>query len=127
MKTIQLSLALTLGFLLLIGQAHAASDDAPTMAITNSRAMERAVMHQINHHMIFPLDAEEGTMCGTVDVAFAVDVNGHLVVKEARSENSELRDYVVRKLAKVRVGANPSGLWNTTHVRFTFKPEQPAL
>lgn len=127
MKTAHLSLLLFLGTMLFAGQVRATSDDAPVPSTANSRAMERAVMHQINHHVIFPLDAEEGTMCGTVDVAFAVDVNGRLVVKEARSENRELRDYVVHKLAKVQVGANPSGLWNTTHVRFTFKPEQAGL
>jgi hypothetical protein len=128
MKTTIFSFALALGALLSTGNAQAAVEDAPTtLTNANNAALERAVMHQINRHVIFPLDAEDGDMCGVVDVAFAVDVSGKLVVKEVRSENPSLRDYVVRKLGKVQVGANPSGLWNTTHVRFTFKPEQEAL
>ncbi len=129
MKTFQLSLAFTVGSFLLFNPAHGAHDPAPSLlsSTANSPALERAVMHQLNRHVIFPLDAEEGAMCGVVDVAIAVDVSGHLVVKEAHSDNRELRDYVVRKLAKVHVGANPSGMWNTTHVRFTFKPQAEQL
>lgn len=127
MKTAHLSLLLFLGTMLFAGQARAASDDAPAPSTANSRAMERAVMHQIDRHVIFPLDAEGAEMYGVVDVAFAVDVKGRLVVKEASSRNAELRDYVVRKLGKIQVGANPSGLWNTTHLRFTFKPEHGGL
>ena len=127
MKTARPSLPAILCTALLFTSAAAALADAPATLSGNSRTMERAVLHQINRHVIFPLDAEEGAMCGVVDVSYAVDVDGHLVVKEARSDNQALRDYVVGKLGKVQVGVNPSGLWNTTHVRFTFKPEQQEL
>lgn len=99
----------------------------PASTVANSKQLEHAVRHQINRHVIFPLDAEGAEMYGVVDVAYAVDVKGRLVVKEASSRNAALREYVVRKLGKIQVGANPSGLWNTTHVRFTFRPEHKPL
>lgn len=92
-------------------------------SITNTKHLERAVEHQINRHMIFPLSAEEGEMCGEVRVSYAVDVNGRLVVLKATSKNEALRAYVLEKLGKVHVGPNATGLWNITHVRFTFRPE----
>jgi len=126
MKTAHLSFALTLGALMHFAPSRASTDAPATFPFTN-HALERAVMHQVNRHVIFPLQAAEGDMYGVVDVSFAVDVQGRLVVKEARSENQALRDYVVRKLGKVQVGANPSGLWSTTHLRFIFKPERKDL
>lgn len=126
MKTIHLSFALTLGALTHFTPSHA-STDAPATVPFNNHALERAVMHQVNRHVIFPPQAAESDMYGVVDVSYAVAVDGRLVVKEARSENQALRDYVVRKLGKVQVDANPSGMWSTTHLRFTFKPERKDL
>lgn len=123
MKTVHLIFALTLGLFLAPGLSRASDNPAALATVTNDRGLERAVLHQINRHVIFPLDAEGVAMCGVVEVSYAVDVHGHLVVKEARSDNQALRDYVVRKLGKVQVAANPSGLWNTTHVQFVFRPE----
>lgn len=122
METARLSFTALLCTALLCTSATPALADAPATIPGNSHTMERAVMHQINRHVIFPL-ADGAAMFGTVDVAFVVDVKGRLVVKESSSANAALRDYVVRKLAKVHVGPNPSGLWKITHLRFTFRPE----
>ncbi len=122
MKTARLSLTALLLTALLFTGAPAAMADAPATLPGNSRALERAVLHQINRHVIFPL-SEGPAMFGTVDIAFVVDVKGRLVVKESSSANSALREYVMAKLAKVKVGPNPSGLWKITHLRFTFRPE----
>lgn len=113
----------------MMGQVRAVGgpETSAPFPTANNTALERAVMHQINHHVIFPLDAEEGAMYGTVVVAFAVDVQGHLIVKHASSENERLRDYVVRKLGKVQVEANPTGLWKITRMRFTFRPQEAGL
>lgn len=126
MKTAYLSLALTIGTMLFCAPSRA-SDDTPETITANSHALERAVMHQINRHVIFPLNAEAGAMSGIVDVAFAVDINGRLTVKGAQSDNNSLREYVLRKLSNVQVAPNPSGLWSTTHLRFIFKPEGEQL
>ncbi len=128
MSTSNLLHGMALGLALLVSGSLSALPGSPVpAAAVNSRQLERAVMHQINRHVIFPLDAESGEMLGVVDVSFAVDVKGRLVVKEATSRNPALREYVVRKLSKIQVGPNPSGLWNTTHVRFNFRPEHKAL
>ncbi len=103
--------------------ANPVTAEAPTFYTSNSIAMERAVKHQINRYVIFPLDADEEEMFGTVEVQFVVNTEGKLVVTEARSENQELRDYVLAKLRRVQVGPNPSGLWKTSHLRFNFRPE----
>src|SRR5690606_22646869 len=113
---------LLLALTLLTASAHAAGP-SPAAYITNTKHLERAVEHQINRHMIFPLSAEEGEMCGEVYVSYAVDVHGRLVVLKATSTNEALRAYVLEKLGKVRVGPNATGLWNITQVRFTFRPE----
>lgn len=85
--------------------------------------MERAVKHQIDRFVIFPLSGDAKEMYGTVDVAYVVNTEGKVVVVYAGSLNDQLRAYVIGKLARIQVGANPSGLWNTSHVRFTFRPE----
>ena len=114
-----------LGLLLLASTLHASIGDLPDTFSTASpqTEMERAVKHQIDRFVIFPLSENAGNMYGTVDIAYVVNTEGRVVVVASGSRNSDLRDYVVRKLARIKVGPNPSGLWNISRVRFTFRPE----
>ena len=123
MRTLR-SLLPILGLILISGQVHAADPLTadPSTFSGNSVAMEHALQFQINKHIIYPLD-DEGAMCGVVDVDLVVNTEGHVVVLGARSENRKLCEYVIEKLGRIHVGLNPSGLWNTTHLRFTFRNE----
>lgn len=125
MKTTLLSLAAALTLSLGNANLYAASPDTPASVagLADNSALQRAVKHQINRHMIFPLYEEGQDMFGAVDVSFAVNANGRLVVLSANSDNDALRSYVVERLGRVQVDANPSGLWRISHVRFVFRPE----
>lgn len=89
--------------------------------------LEHAVKQQIDRHLFYPLSDQDGKMYGAVDVNFVVNLEGRLEVLSAASANEALRAYVLEKLAHVNVGANPSGIWQTTHVRFVFQPESEGL
>ena len=123
MRTACIRFAIVISSILLFGHARAA-DPLPSAPLVNSASMERAVEHQINRFVSFPLTDDQAAMYGVVDVAFVVDTEGRIVVVGTDSANPVLCDYVVRKLGKVHVGPNPSGLWNTSHVRFIFRPEE---
>ncbi len=86
-------------------------------------ALRKAVQKQIDRKVVYPLGVEGDAMMGRVDVTYAVDAAGRLVVITASSDNRALRDYVVAKLGGIRVGANPSGVWTPSHVRFVFRAE----
>jgi len=45
-------------------------------------------------------------------------------VIDCRSANERLKDYVLRKLARIDIGDNPDGSWKTTHMVFNFHPEK---
>ena len=125
MKTLNLRYSFAFALLLLVSGTRAASPAEPATEfnVSNSTTMERAVQHQINRFVIFPLTHDADRMFGTVDVAFVVNTEGRVVVISTSSENEPLCDYVVGKLQRISVGANPSGLWKPTHVRFTFRAE----
>lgn len=125
MKTLNLRHSFALGLLLLVSgiRAEAPAKPVPFHSASNSTTMERAVQHQINRFVIFPLTEDADRMYGTVDVAFVVNTEGRVVVVSTSSENEPLCEYVVGKLQRISVGPNPSGLWKTSHVRFTFRPE----
>jgi len=123
MKTFALRSTLMLAACLLLSAAQAAGPGSPLTASTvNSSRLLRQVEHQIDRHGIYPLD-DDGQLYGQVDVAFVVNMEGRIVVLSAVSANAELREYVLEKLGRVHVAENPSGIWQTTHVRFIFKPE----
>ena len=125
MKTLNLRHASAFALLLLAAGTRAAAPAEPAtlFAASNSAAMERAVHHQMNRFVIFPLAQDTDHLLGTVDVGFVVNTEGHVVVVSTASENEELCAYVVAKLKRIQVGPNPSGLWKTSHVRFTFRAE----
>ena len=125
MKTMILRHGFALGLLLLAPILHAAASGLPDEFLTTAphTEMERAVQHQINRFVIFPLSGDADSMYGVVDIAYVVNTEGQVVIVSSESQNGKLRDYVVRKLARIKVGPNPSGLWNISRMRFTFRPE----
>lgn len=122
MKTIVTRIALLFALAFFFELANAAE---PTVAANsvNSPSVEQTLMHQINKCIAFPLEGDQDRMYGVVEVDLVVDSDGRLVILDADPENRELRDYVVRKLARIRIRPNASGLWNNSHIRFTFLPE----
>lgn len=84
--------------------------------------LDRNLDRALNRHLSFPL-MEKSDMTGKVYVSFNIDREGHVQVLSCESTNLKLRDYVVRKLARVQVGANLDGIWKTTHMVIDFHPE----
>jgi hypothetical protein len=85
--------------------------------------LERALDRALNRHLAFPI-MEKGDMTGKVQVSFNIDKEGKVQVLSCTSENERLRAYVLRKLARIEVGANPEGIWKTTHMIIDFHPER---
>ena len=91
---------------------------------TSERAMrERTLDRQLNRYLSFPL-LERSNMLGEVMIAFVINTEGRVEVIACESANEQLKQYVLRKLAKVDIGENPDGIWKTTYLRLVFKPEQ---
>ena len=84
--------------------------------------LERSLERALNRSIAYPL-LETAGMTGEVMVSLVIDKQGKVVVQDCRSENSKLKDYVLRKLAHIDIGENPDGMWKTTHIRFSFRPE----
>jgi hypothetical protein len=112
---------LTMGYTRAAGPASTAS--AAPAVVGVSTAMERALDHQLSMHLTFPLLAKEH-MLGEVFVSFVIDKEGKVEVVHCSSDNEALKAYVLRKLARVDIGDNPEGMWKTTHMRITFRPEK---
>ncbi len=85
--------------------------------------LERNLDRALNKHLSFPVLAK-ADMTGEVFVSFVIDKEGKVEVLEISSTNQELKEHVMRKLARIDIGENPDGIWKTTHMRITFKPEQ---
>ncbi len=118
LSTLLLAFALLLSAAVQAGRPRTLNDQE-----TSHTLLRRAVQKQIDRRVIYPLGAEGDAMMGRVEVTYAVDAAGRLVVITASSENRALRDYVVAKLGGIKVGANPSGIWTPSHVRFIFRGE----
>ena len=91
--------------------------------VSNPASLERELQHQIDKLVIYPLMERAGSMDGDVIVSLVVDEQGQVKVTGAQSNNTALQAYVLKKLAKVDIGTNPSGVWKTSHFRFRFHPE----
>ena len=125
MKTTVFRLALALCTVFTMGKGRAATtfEGERTAPATERTALERALDKQLNKYLSFPL-MERADMNGVVTVAFAIDTEGKVQVLDCQSSNTDLKAYVLRKLAKVDVGSNPGGVWKTTYLRLVFKPEK---
>jgi hypothetical protein len=122
MKTTNLRSALLLAAACTFLCATAANPATPLRSKTTS-SMERELDRQLDKYVTYPLLERSQRMDGEVLVSFVVDAAGKVKVISARSENPELRDYVLRMLSKVDIGDNPDGTWKIDHVRFSFHPE----
>ncbi len=121
MKTRISRILLVIATVFTMGYARAA--EPIRMNVTKERSvLERSLDRALNRHLSFPL-LENSDMTGKVYVSFNVDRDGHVQVLSCESTNAKLREYVLRKLAKVQVGANPDGIWKTTHLVIDFHAE----
>jgi hypothetical protein len=94
--------------------------------ITPSQAaLERSLDRALNRHLSFPVLAK-GDMTGEVLVGFVINKEGRIEVLSCDSENEALKAYVLRKLARIDIGENPEGIWKTTYLKISFKPEKKA-
>lgn len=85
-------------------------------------SLERTLDRALSRHLAFPI-MEKGDMTGKVYISFNIDREGKVQVLSCNSTNEKLRAYVLRKLARIDVGANPDGIWKTTHMVIDFRPE----
>jgi hypothetical protein len=132
MKTLLNRATLLLATVSLLGQVSAAEPpgnecaataDAATSAAVVPVLLQRELDRQLNKHVVYPLMEKENMADGVVLVSFVIDREGRVEVIDAQSQNTWLRDYVLRRLARVDIGDNPTGTWRTTHMRFVFHPE----
>ncbi len=114
-------ITLLLASVLTLGYAQAAGPvEGPHQA---QQHLERQLDRALNKHIAYPL-LERANMNGEVLVSLVVNKEGRIEVLSCSSENERLRDYVLRKLARIDIGENPDGIWRTTHLRLTFRPER---
>jgi hypothetical protein len=119
--TITRSIAL-IAVIITIGQMFAA-EPVKIRSGGNTVSLERALGRALNKHLSYPVMAKED-MTGDVYISFAIDREGKVEVLECNSRNERLKEYVLRKLARIDIGENPDGIWRTTHMRISFKPER---
>jgi len=122
MKTLFTRALLVFASVLTLNYARAAEPLNLNAPSATRSSLERSLDRALNKHLAFPL-LEKGDMTGEVLVSFVIDKEGHLEVISCASENERLKDYVLRKLARVDIGENPEGIWRTTHMRISFHPE----
>jgi hypothetical protein len=84
--------------------------------------LERQLDRALNKHIAYPV-LERSNMNGEVFVSLVVNKEGRIEVLNCSSENERLKEYVLRKLSRIDIGENPDGIWRTTHLRLTFRPE----
>ncbi len=94
----------------------------PTDAPIEHTALERELLRQIDKYVTYPL-LDKRNMDGEVLISLVIDAEGQAAVIEAHATSAELLAYVLRRLEKVDVGANPDGTWRTTHLHLSFRPE----
>ena len=123
MNTRALPLILTFLCMLPLRHAHAAGPANSAPAATAPANLQRALDHQLNKHLTFPLLAREH-MIGEVFVSFVIDKEGRVEVVHCASDNEDLKAYVLRKLSRVDIGVNAGGMWKTTSLRIIFRPER---
>lgn len=127
MKTNLSRTALLLATVFTFGYSRAAvpfTGEGNTAASTTDRThLERLLDQQLSKYLSFPL-MQKVDMTGVVTVAFAINTEGRVQVLDIQGSNEALKQYVMKKLAKVDVGENPNGVWKTTYLRLVFKPEQ---
>jgi outer membrane biosynthesis protein TonB len=117
MNARSIRIALAFATVLTLGYARAAE---PVRFKTTTRSsIERNLDRALNRELSFPVLAK-GDMTGKVHVSFVIDKEGKVEVVSCSSPNEQLKEYVLRKLARIDVGENPDGIWKTTHLVIDF-------
>jgi len=119
MKALFIRALLVLASVLTLNHTRAAEP----LNMRSPSALERSLDRALNKHLAFPL-LEKGDMTGDVFVSFVIDKEGRIEVISCESKNERLKDYVLRKLARIDIGENPEGIWKTTHMHISFHPEK---
>jgi hypothetical protein len=122
MKTRILRFTLLLATVLTLGQSRATEPLFTNTNVAKRSTLERNLDRALNKHLSFPL-LDSKDMTGEVYVSFVIDKEGRVEVLDCNSANEDLREYVLRKLARIDIGDNPQGIWRTTHMHITFRPE----
>ena len=122
MKNRILRTTLLLASVITLGYSRAAAPVMPGAPANHRSSLERSLDRALNKHLSYPL-FEQADMTGEVMVSFVIDKEGKLEVLQCSSANERLKAYVLRKLARIDIGDNPEGIWRTSHIRFTFRPE----
>ncbi len=105
-----------------IGQVLAA-EPVKIRGSVSKHDQERTLQRALNKHLSYPL-MEKEDMTGEVFVSFVVNKEGNLEVLDCSSANERLKQYVIRKLARINIGNNPTGVWKTTHMSISFRSER---
>ena len=113
---------LLLASVITLGYSRAAEPVVPSAPANHRSSLERSLDRALNKHLSYPL-LEKADMTGEVMVSFVIDKEGKLEVLQCSSANDRLKAYVLRKLARIDIGDNPEGIWRTSHIKFTFRPE----
>ena len=121
MKAMITRTALMLATVFTFGHIRAAEPATPMPNLATGT--ERELDKQLNKFITYPLLERAHNMDGVVYVSFVINTDGKVEVISAHSDNTDLCEYVLRKLAKVDIGNNPNGVWKTEHMRFVFHPE----
>lgn len=122
MKTRIHRIVLLLATVLTFGHSRAAEPIFTNSNVAKRTTLERNLDRALNKHLSYPL-LDRKDMSGEVYLSFVIDKEGRVEVLECNSSNQDLREYVLRKLARIDIGDNPQGIWRTTHMRITFRPE----
>jgi outer membrane biosynthesis protein TonB len=65
----------------------------------------------------------QGNLEGTVEVSFKIDAQGHVEIVSLASTSPQLADYVIKKLAQVKLEKGDPQVGQVIKYRFVFKKQ----
>jgi outer membrane biosynthesis protein TonB len=65
----------------------------------------------------------QGNLEGTVEVSFKIDAQGHVEILSLASTSPQLADYVIKKLAQVKLEKGDPQVGQVIKYRFVFKKQ----
>lgn len=120
MKTSVITLFLSF---LLVTSMNASPLSGDNKNDNNAKRTERIIRKAIDRAMIFPIEQEGKEMQGTVDVSFQINEKGKIKVVNIESSNTELMDYVLEKLNKIKLDNARTEEGQTIRYKFVFKQQ----
>lgn len=120
MKTFVLTFLLSAVMVL---QGSAANTGVEPTTDKSETTFERYVRKAVDRVMIFPSAAAGQEMQGTVEVSFKIDNSGKVKILSIESSNTELMDYVVKKLKKIRLDNTGDNDGQAIRYKFVFKQQ----